>query len=134
LPEILEFEAFEQTQITGPRVYINSTSQIYKIIRELSLPNITYISIIKLIDEGQKIFYYFRLFADYFGEVEHPYTLKKEQKQVSKAKINSSEKMQICKARIGQGEYRKKLLEICPFCPITLVSDERILIASHIKP
>ncbi len=27
-----------------------------------------------------------------------------------------------------------KLLAECPFCPITLVSDDRLLIASHIKP
>ena len=38
------------------------------------------------------------------------------------------------KARLGQGEYRRKLLEDCPFCPFTMVNDERLLIASHIKP
>jgi hypothetical protein len=37
-------------------------------------------------------------------------------------------------ARIGQGKYREKLLKQCPICPITLVSDDRLLIASHIKP
>lgn len=42
--------------------------------------------------------------------------------------------MKLYKARIGQGEYRKNLLSLCPFCPITLVSDDRLLIASHIKP
>lgn len=26
------------------------------------------------------------------------------------------------------------LLALCPFCPLTLVSDDRLLIASHIKP
>jgi predicted restriction endonuclease len=26
------------------------------------------------------------------------------------------------------------LLELCPVCPITLISDDRLLIASHIKP
>lgn len=25
-------------------------------------------------------------------------------------------------------------MELCPFCPITLISDDRLLIASHIKP
>ena len=38
------------------------------------------------------------------------------------------------RARIGQGLYRDKLLEECPFCPVTLINDERLLIASHIKP
>ena len=37
-------------------------------------------------------------------------------------------------ARIGQGKYREALLEECPYCPITLINDERLLIASHIKP
>ena len=29
---------------------------------------------------------------------------------------------------------REKLLDECPYCPITMVNDERLLIASHIKP
>ena len=70
LPERIDFEVVEQTQIAGPRVYINSTDQAYKIIRELSLPNITFISVVKLLDENGKLNYYFRLFADYFGEAE----------------------------------------------------------------
>ncbi|MDD4187664.1 MAG: HNH endonuclease signature motif containing protein [Bacilli bacterium] len=45
-------------------------------------------------------------------------------------KIKPKEKEAILKARVRQGEYRQKLLERCPYCPITLVSDERILIAS----
>lgn len=38
------------------------------------------------------------------------------------------------RARVGQGKYRSELLKLSPFCPITLVSDDRLLIASHIKP
>ena len=34
----------------------------------------------------------------------------------------------------AQAKYREKLLEECPYCPITKISDERLLIASHIKP
>ena len=134
LPERIDFEVVEQTQIAGPRVYVNSTDQAYKIIRELSLPNITFISVIKLLDENGKINYYFRLFADYFGEAEHPYILEKEQEQIEETVTDKLEKTQLYRARIGQGEYRKNLLALCPFCPITLVSDDRLLIASHIKP
>lgn len=133
LPEVIEFEVREQTQIAGPRVYVNSTDQAYKLIRELSLPNITYISVIKIVDSKGKLFYYFRLFADYFGEVQHPYIIKKEEEAIEQLE-NETEKLTLSKARVGQGEYRKKLLELCPFCPITLVSDDRLLIASHIKP
>lgn len=133
LSDVIEFEVREQTQIAGPRVYVNSTDQAYKLIRELSLPNITYISVIKIVDSKGKLFYYFRLFADYFGEVQHPYIIKKEEEAIEQIE-NETEKLTLSKARVGQGEYRKKLLELCPFCPITLVSDDRLLIASHIKP
>lgn len=134
LPEKIEFEVVEQTQIAGPRVYVNSNDRAYKIIRELSLPNITYISVVKLLDKNGKLSYYFRLFADYFGEEEHPYVLEKEEQQIEETDIGKAEKTQLYRARIGQGEYRKNLLALCPFCPITLISDERLLVASHIKP
>lgn len=40
----------------------------------------------------------------------------------------------IRRARVGQGKYREALLEECSYCPVTMVNDERLLIASHIKP
>ena len=49
-------------------------------------------------------------------------------------KPQNTQTERLTKARIGQGKYREQLLESCPFCPITLVGDDRILIASHIKP
>jgi putative restriction endonuclease len=132
--EIIEFVVNEQTQLEGPRIYVNSSDKAYQLIRELSLPNITYISVIKLIDAKRQLKYYFRLFADYFGEVQHPYIIEKEQEAIEEKQIEEKEKVQLQKARFGQGEYRMKLLDECPFCPITLVSDDRLLNASHIKP
>lgn len=46
----------------------------------------------------------------------------------------SSRQSEIRQARQGQGTYREKLLAECPYCPITMINDERLLIASHIKP
>jgi len=134
LPNKIEFEITEQTQIDGPRVYVKSNSQAYKLIRELSLPNITFIAIIKLLDKNGEIYYYLRLFADYFGEDQHPYLIQTAEEQINKKIIAQVEQNKLIKARSGQGEYRKKLLAECPFCPITMVSDDRLLIASHIKP
>jgi putative restriction endonuclease len=134
LPNKINFEIIEQTQITGPRVYVNSNDATYTIIRELSLPNITFISIVKLLDDNNNLHYYFRLFADYFGEVQHPCIIKEEEEEIAYSNITPKEKEQLIKARIGQGDYRAKLLTECPYCPITLVSDDRLLIASHIKP
>lgn len=124
---MVRFDAKEQDQITGPRIYINSKDMFYKILRELSLPNITYISILKIQNiETKEILFYFKLFADYFGEVEHPAIIEKE--------VVNSVDTQVAKARKGHGVYRGKLLEQCPYCPITMITDDRLLIASHIKP
>jgi len=135
LNDILWFDIEEQTQIAGTRVYIKSDSDPYELIRELSLPNITYLSAIKLQVPDDTIVYYFRLFVDYFGESEHPYVIEKAVEEiVEETQIGEEEKAQLIKARVGQGKYRKALLEECPVCPVTLVTDDRLLIASHIKP
>ena len=47
---------------------------------------------------------------------------------------SSESKQHIRYGREGQDEYRRKLLEECPFCPITMINEESLLIASHIKP
>lgn len=134
LPETIYFNIQEQSQIQGPRIYINSTDKNFNLLRELSLPNITYISILKVVNSVNESFYYFRLFADYFGEMMHPH-LEKKAIEVIEESINSDEKKAtLFNARIGQGQYRKELLNLCPICPFTLVGDERVLIASHIKP
>lgn len=48
--------------------------------------------------------------------------------------LTQTEKNQIVAARIGQGFFRRNLIDECGFCPITRVDDSRLLIASHIKP
>lgn len=133
LPEIIEFEIIEQTQIIGSRVYIKSADKAYHFIRELSLPNITYLSIVKLLDDENMVFYYFRLFADYFGDIIHPYIIEKENKKIENIK-DLEKRALFSKARVGQGKYRDEVLKLCPFCPITMATDDRVLIASHIKP
>ena len=63
-----------------------------------------------------------------------PEELEQEKKINENTEINDKTKKTMINARIGQGEYRNKLLLECPFCPFTMVNDERLLIASHIKP
>lgn len=138
LPELIFFNLQEQTQIDGPRIYVNSTDVNYQLIRELSLPNLSYISLMKITNSTGEILFYIRLFTDFmdsFGVTEHPAAIEEEEMSISaNTKLTDDQKLQTVKARIGQGKYRKNLLEQCPFCPITLVSDDRLLIASHIKP
>lgn len=143
LNEINEFEdevlyfKIERVDVAPPRVYINAkprNSEVYKLIRKISLPNITYLSALKLKLDDEE-YYYFKLFVDYFDEqfsenIEEEVEIEIEQDE----SLTEIQKQNINRARKGQGEYRKKLLDECPYCPITMVSDDRLLIASHIKP
>lgn len=130
--EILIFNIKYQKHIKGERGYINSEDMIYrKILRKISLPNITYLSALKIKSLTGEIFYYFRLFVDYFAE---DIKDNKEEIKIEKSKLSDVQKDILVKARIGQGKYREGVLAECPFCPITMVSDDRLLIASHIKP
>lgn len=135
LGDILWFTLSEQTQIAGPRIYVKSDDEAFDVIRELSLPFITYLSAMKLKEQNGETVFYFRLFVDYFGEAQHPFAVKEEQERISEeVDITDEKKKEINYARVGQGKYRKGVLEECPYCPITMVTDDRLLIASHIKP
>ncbi|MGE6265329.1 HNH endonuclease [Aeromonas media] len=48
--------------------------------------------------------------------------------------LEVTEKMQLTKARIGQGLFRSNLEAIEPACRVTGVTNKALLIASHIKP
>lgn len=50
------------------------------------------------------------------------------------ASIPETQRVQLAKARIGQGLFRKRVLLVDPLCRVTGISDQRLLIASHIKP
>lgn len=135
--DFLYFDVY-RSAITPPRVYINSEDDIYTLIREMGIPNISYLSILKLrrlSDNG--IFYYFRQFIEYAPDylAEQEFSEEEQEEDVkTDSSISKTEREAIVRARKGQGEFREKLLLECPFCPITLVNDERLLIASHIKP
>ena len=80
LPEVLEFSIDEQVQIQGPRVYINSKDKNYQFLREIPLPDLSYISLMKLIANDGEIIYYIKLFTDFkdsFGVTSHPSTVQK---------------------------------------------------------
>lgn len=140
LTDIIEFTVHSQDQIEGMRGYVNSKDYGYQLIREISLPLVSYISVMKLADPSGSIIYYWKLFADFDAISDKKAALvytygKKEGKgvQVPQPK-ETAHQTELRRARQGQGQYREKLLAECMFCPITLISDERLLIASHIKP
>lgn len=63
--EIITFEVSDQNQIKGPRGYVNSTDMGYQLIRELSLPLVSYILVKKLSDTTGSELYYWKLFVDF---------------------------------------------------------------------
>ena len=65
LPDVIEFYISDQTQIRGERGYVNSKDKAYRIIREISLPLVTYISAMQLVDNTGSIIYNWKLFVDF---------------------------------------------------------------------
>ncbi len=125
-----------KVDVQPPRVYLNSKSKYYDLMRSIGLPNISYLSIMKVKNDRGVISYYCRIFIDYRSDIlkyESP-ELIREKMRIQKSSMSEGKKERLSAARIGQGEYRRKLLEDCECCPFTLVNDERLLIASHIKP
>jgi len=118
------------------RYYIRSFDDIfYKYLRNVALPNISYISILKLKDANGVFFFLFRLSLSYsFNPYYHPAKARQATEEIKQKRLPERVKMQLVRARVGQGLYRVKLLEESSECIITRVSDERVLIASHIKP
>ena len=139
---IVHFTIKEQSQIAGPRGYVNSSDKVYKLIREISLPLVSYISAMRLDYNGHPMFY-LKLFAD-FEEIEkrkafienYGAAYKQTEEETSYVVREEIVEQQTTTryGRDGQDEYRRKLLEECPFCPITMINEESLLIASHIKP
>lgn len=120
------------------RGYIRSDSEIWDIWRKLVLPKISYLSILKLIpvnsqEQGVKPLYYFRILLDYqFRSIVHPKLTTSTTEIVVEEKLKRTSKR--TPSREGQQQYSKKVIEHMPQCPFTKISDERLLIASHIKP
>lgn len=48
--------------------------------------------------------------------------------------IAETMRVQLMRARVGQGLFRVNVLKIDPHCKVTGVDDKRLLVASHIKP
>lgn len=142
LDDVIYFHVQDQEQIDGPRGYINSSDEGYYLIRELSLPLVSYISAMRVEAVDGSFCYYLKLFVDFeaietkkngplvfnYGKNAGSLNDKKAAYDASGKKTNKDS------GRIGQEKYRNALLEECPFCPITMINDERLLVASHIKP
>jgi putative restriction endonuclease len=73
--------------------------------------------------------------ASRIGEPEHGPALLEDLHQIEgDLSIPETQKLQLAKARIGQGLFRKRVILLDPACRVTGVTETRVLIASHIKP
>lgn len=142
LDDVIFFNISDQHQISGPRGYINSKDEGYQILRKIALPLVSYVYVEKVGLEKEPLFYW-KLFVDFDaiwekknGPLVFIYGKQKliEQTVELPNKKKQNAEQEIRQARVGQGKYREQLLEQCRFCPFTMISDERLLIASHIKP
>ena len=125
------YDASDNLSKKQNRGYIRSDNEIWKVWRKLILPGISYLSILKLISVDNLEAppnYYFRILLDYqFRSFVHP-------KQDIQHKDIAEDEEVHKKYRAGQNVYRKSVIEFMPQCPFTKITDERLLIASHIKP
>ncbi|TDF38704.1 HNH endonuclease [Histophilus somni] len=142
--EINEFSIYDVSDLvtgnpTRRRGYIRSDADIWNIWRALILPKISYLSILKLLPEKiqgkeQKPLFYFRVFLDYqFRSIVHP-KLTESSSQMTEKLIDENKGAVKRTGRKGQSEYRRKVLDYMPQCPFTLIKDDVLLKASHIKP
>lgn len=135
--EIINFEIENQVNITGPRGYINSSDENYNLLRIVALPKISSINIMYVYSSNFGAMYYWKLFVN-FSELENNklspnQSISSCNSQIINNKITEQES--IILSRVGQGAFRNGLLhEFKNSCPITQINDERLLIASHIKP
>ena len=140
-PDVIFFRMDDQPQIQGPRGYLNSQDAGYALLRQLALPLVSYVYVEKVGDAESPLFYW-KLFVDFdtIWENQHTPLVFRYGK-----KSNDTDNIPVevsgtpaaspsLRVRKGQSRYREQLLEQCRFCPFTMVSDDRLLIASHIKP
>lgn len=130
------YDASDNISQKQNRGYIRSDNKIWSIWRELILPKISYLSILKLVPldnlNAEPIFY-FRVLLDYqFRSFVHPNTIEIpfEAEVIAPGAVEEVKRLY----RLGQEKYRKEVLDYMPQCPFSKITDERLLIASHIKP
>jgi predicted restriction endonuclease len=127
------YDASDNLDQAQNRGYIRSDNAIWALWRTLILPKISYLSILKLVpvkEPQNATLFYFRILLDYqFRSFVHPSNLALA--DVAEEILPDPLKRAY---RIGQERYRKAVIEHMPQCPFSKITDERLLVASHIKP
>ncbi len=140
--EFILFTADEQHQLEGPRGYINSDDENYQLLRMLPLPGSSLLKIVKIQEDEETIFE-FRLMPDFDGStrrsVEDEIIMGDQEDELRKVSASipppATTIERIVKTRVGQQKFKTDVIKQCDgTCAFTLVRDEGLLIAGHIKP
>lgn len=140
--ELIEFFVTEQSHLQGPRGYVNSEDEAYNLIRLLPLPNTSRMKLLKIEEDGQIIFE-FRLMPDFDGYTTRPIETELQAEIEEAVKTFESQPLvpavttieRVTRVRVGQQKFKREVLAECDStCAFTLVTDESLLIAGHIKP
>ena len=75
-----------------------------------------------------------RQFSEYIDDVTGQVVSDDIEQILSDKAISTTEKSTLINTRIGQGQYRRDLIDYWGGCAVTGCSDPRFLVASHIKP
>jgi predicted restriction endonuclease len=112
------------------RAYYRSDDKIWSLFREIILPHVTFLNILKIspVNGDGPIRYYFRIYFDYFeNKLKLPVHSSSSIKNNDKSSSSSNR-------QISQQKFKRDVHDYMPKCPFTSIKDERVLTASHIKP
>tara|TARA_B100000963_G_C22551918_1_gene637189 strand:- start:130 stop:1260 length:1131 start_codon:yes stop_codon:yes gene_type:complete len=107
------------------RGYIKSDDKIWNIWREIILPQISYLSILKLKEKNNpssEYFFFFRVF------------LHDDYRSIIDSDGNNNNQQNQNNTRIGQPYFKSKVHNHMPKCPFTNIDELKLLRASHIIP
>ncbi len=105
----------------------------YAYLRNICLPRMTVITFVKFEDESNKKFIYLKP-VFYIDPTKREIIEEQKEIDILNPKNETEEKIVREKYRKKQTKYRLELLEKMPACLITKVSDDRLLVACHVKP
>lgn len=127
--DYIEFRIKEQDQIKGDRGYIKGLSRTkcdgYNLIREIALPFVSNLSVMKISNDDEGVKFYWLLSVDYQQMNELMYNALHYGQKGSKM---------LRTTRKGQTHYKEVLYAKYKHCPFTGIDDIHLLVGSHIKP
>lgn len=113
---------------------ISGNRKNYAYLRNICLPRMTVITFVKFIDEETSKKYIYLKPIFYIDPTKRE--VLEEQKEIAASQPKNEAEEQVIKEkyRKKQTKYRLELLDKMPSCLITKVSDDRLLVACHVKP